>query len=169
MIFSGRKPKFRFFPRAYEIDGVFERSRQPCSICETPAEWLYVGSVYSVKNDGLEPCALCVSAGRIGEALGGASYSLRDADLSDDVNSELETEIMERTPGFATFNPFDWPAIDGLPLAFLGYGDEACFKGNKGVDAAIRQAGDNSGFPSYYALIFGTLDGATYKAEIDLD
>ncbi|MEL6569871.1 MAG: CbrC family protein [Pseudomonadota bacterium] len=169
-----KQPHFRFLPRAYELDGVFEKTDATCPVYQKPAGWRYVGSIYSNFRGEIQPGAQSIFERKLGSALGDDDYTLHDAEFSDALNADLEAEILQRTPGFPTYNPFTWPVRDDFPLAFIGYGDEAWVKDDKKARAAIAAAGQTLGeedwdYPTSYALIFRTLDGETYAAEIDLD
>ncbi len=80
-------------------------------------------------------------------------------------------ELLQRTPGVACFNPFTWPVIDRVPLAFIGYGDDKRIWDKPEARAAIVAAfGElDSACDGPYALVFRTLDGAQYFAVIDMD
>lgn len=169
---EARKPHFRFFPKAYEHGDVFLETSDACEICHKPAGWLYVGSIYTA-DPRVKPCASCIAHGRIGEALGTNRYCLHDAEL---VGTDKLThdEIMQRTPGFASFNAFEWPVSRGLPLAFAGYGDDRAFAELSAARKAIREAGKMLGerdwdYPATYALVFQDLKRGSYHAIADLD
>ena len=87
----------------------------------------------------------------------------------------METELLQRTPGVACFNPYEWPVLDGKPLAFQGYGEDEAILKNADAQAAIKTAFDEEdwefepGTPTPYALVFKEIDGDRYKAVIDLD
>lgn len=79
---------------------------------------------------------------------------------------------MQRTPGVACFNPFDWPVLDGKPLAFLGYGDEPGLSDQPDVRAAVAREFAVHGVEaeaSPYALIFKEIDGSRYRVVLDSD
>lgn len=166
------RPFFRFSPNAYDLPNVFEPSEVACTVCNQPAGWLYVGLVYAVTDvSGL--CARCIAGGRL-EALLGERFGLNDV-LLEGVSRDLQIEVEQRTPGFATFNAFSWPVRDGLPLAFIGYGDNPAYW----ADPVIRE--EMSAFwreqtgeadlkgPTGYILLFRTLDGAHPGFALDLD
>ncbi|MFN3910898.1 CbrC family protein [Hyphomonas sp.] len=168
---SGDKPFFRFNPRAYEL-GSFEPSDLPCQVCGRACVWKYTGSVYCIEE--IDPvCARCISDGRLGEAVQDGDYSLHDVDL-DDADPELADEVLKRTPDFSTFNPFEWPVVDGEPLAFVGYGDDMILWNDPAVKEAIIRMSEGAGFgtpdaPMGYALVFRRLNGGDYIATLDLD
>ncbi len=76
-----------------------------------------------------------------------------------------------RTPGFSTYNPFVWPVRDGMPLAFLGFGEDDNLSRLPQVQAAIAALAKEMGgeVAPNYAMIFKTLHGDDYVATLDLD
>lgn len=166
------QPFFRFYPHAYDNPEIFESSDAPCAHCRRPCVWRYRGGVHAALNYDAILCARCVSAGDLGKFFGG-HYSFHDIEI-DDVSSALAREVNERTPGVACFNPFEWPVIDGLPLAYCGTGEDPELLVKPEVAVAIDDAfsaigWDDADGPSPYALIFKQVDGPLYQAVIDLD
>ena len=169
MAASEEQPHFRFNPRAYEPGRAFEASDRICGNCARPCVWEHTAGVYARKPTIL--CARCIAAGSLETVLGGR-YSFHDGEVEEGCDPALEVELLERTPGVACFNPFEWPVIDGVPLAFLGYGEDEALLGIPAVEAAMAAAFDELGWdagPSPYALIFRALDGETYRVVVDLD
>ncbi|MBL8650746.1 MAG: CbrC family protein [Sphingopyxis sp.] len=165
---SDDQPHFRFNPRAYEPGQAFEASDKICGSCARPCVWEHVAGVYARTEVTL--CARCVAAGGLEGVLGGR-YSFHDGEV-EDCDPALEAELMERSPGVACFNPFVWPAPGGVPLAFLGYGEEGALPAIPAVEAAMAAAFAELGWdagPSPHAMIFRTLDGETYRVVVDLD
>lgn len=169
---SADKPFFRFHPDAY-ARGSFLASRDPCDVCGRSSVWLYHGSVYVA---GKKPavCARCVADGKLAAFLEG-DFGLHDADFDEDVDEALDAEVMQRTPGFSTFNAFTWPVLDGKPLVYVGHGDEDETWENPAAAAAIRKLYKDEGDPipdegtTPYAIVFRELDGPRYVAIMDLD
>jgi uncharacterized protein CbrC (UPF0167 family) len=168
---SDDKPFFRFHPGAYER-GAFVESDQFCDVCKRPSVWLYDGIVYTA---GEKPsvCARCIANGKLAEHIK-SRVSLHDADLDGDVDADLETEVMQRTPGFATFNAFQWPVLRGKPLAYVGHGEEESTWQNRDAAAAIRklyarERGEKLEGTTPYALVFKELKGGKHVAIVDLD
>ena len=167
-----RKPHFRFFPKAYKDDSVFVQTEEFCEICGQPAGWMYAGITYTAgakKNT----CASCLSSGRLAESCGDHGMSLHDCELAE-VSPDLEREVLQRTPGFSTFNAFDWPVSQGLPLAYVGHGEDLAFAENPPAREVIRRAGMEIGqsdwdYPAPYVLIFQELRSGEYTAILDLD
>ena len=167
---SIRQPTFRFFPTAYDED-VFVRTDDPCDICRQPSVWRYNGNIYVEGNEPLT-CAGCIAEGRLAAYLKPRDFALHDIEL-DQVDETLAEELVKRTPGVPCFNPFPWPVIDRVPLAFIGYGDDTRIWDNLEARAAIVAAfdelGDTCDGPTPYALVFQTLDGGRYCAVLDFD
>jgi hypothetical protein len=167
---SDDKPYFRFNPGAYEVGRSFELSSDVCEVCSRPCVWKYIGGIYAIEEPIV--CARCIASGELGRFLGDGPFSLHDADI-DGAEPSLEKEVLQRTPGVASYNPFDWPVLDAKPLAFAGYGGDQNLREIVGVRSAIEAAFGEMGreFPraTSFALIFKELDGERYHAIVDLD
>ncbi|MEQ1492595.1 MAG: CbrC family protein [Terricaulis sp.] len=164
------KPFFRFHPDAYE-HGVFEPSDEACSACARPCVWKYNQHIYALPPEPKAICARCIADGSVAKAVPDGDYGLHDFVLDGETCEALAIEVEQRTPGFATYNPFVWPVRNGVPLAFLGFGADEPLEGNAGVKAAIAKLSkemENEVAPDY-ALIFKTLDADEYVATLDLD
>ena len=163
------QPFFRFNPRAY--DRAFERSEDVCDVCSRPCVWKYAASVYTA-GEAPTVCARCIADGSLGRFLGDARFQLHDI-MVDDAEPALEDELLRRTPGVHSFNPYVWPVLDGKPLAFVGYGEDEALIVLPQVQAAIEEAFQDLGWsfegPTPYALIFKELGGDRYCAVVDLD
>ncbi|MFN7056795.1 CbrC family protein [Hyphomonas sp.] len=164
------RPFFRFHPGAY--DRVFEPSDAVCVICEAPCVWRYTGSIYLARKP--DPvCARCIATGRIEAFAPGQFGQLHDADIAG-ASAKLVQEVLQRTPGFDTYNPFEWPVVDGEPLAFIGHGDDPAVWKDPAVQAAINAMFNEAGWdhgdgPSPYALVFRSLRTGAFVAVMDLD
>mgnify|MGYP000477343869 CR=1 FL=1 len=173
------QPYFRFYPGAYE-EGVFEQTGESCEVCETPGAWMYQGVVY-----GLSPaadtrfCATCMKTGLVYGFLGDAKENWIGFHewffTSDDVDDALSDELMYHSPSPSSWNPHGWPVVNREPLVYIGRGDDKLFADNPAVRAAMRKEQDatwpgetSDPVPQYY-MIFQSLDGAIYKAALDLD
>lgn len=164
-------PDFRFNRLAY-VDGNFLPSGKSCDFCDRRAPLIYQGPIYVAKP---EPsiCDLCIAAGNLGERYG-RKYPLFGDFQMEDAEPELVEEVFIRTPGFPTFNPFSWPAIERTPLAFFGHGDRQDVWGEAGARAAMEQAslevwGEPLAGPSSYLLVFREVGGTRWHAAVDLD
>lgn len=164
------KPSFRFHPDAYE-HGVFEPSDEPCSACGRACVWQYTQHIYALPPDPEAICARCIADGNVAKAVPEDDYGLHDFTFDEEPSETLAAEVEQRTPGFATYNPFVWPVRNGMPLAFLGFGADDNLAGVLGVKAAIATLAVDMGgeIAPGDALIFKTLEGETYIATLDLD
>jgi len=108
-------PTFRFHP-APEQSGAVERSPASCRACGRARGWIYTGPCYGETDLDDELCPWCIADGTA-HAKFGASF--HDMAWPEDTAAADRDEIEQRTPGFATFNPFDWPACCGAPMAYL--------------------------------------------------
>ncbi len=165
------KPFFRFHPGAYER-GAFVRSLAPCDVCERPSVWLYDAAIY-VAGEKPAVCARCVADGKLSEHLDG-DFQLHDADMEDEIEDAVSEEVMQKTPGFSTFNAFTWPVLDGKPLAYVGHGDEDATWDDPAAVAAVKKLyadvyGETLDGPTPYALVFREVDGPRHVAILDLD
>jgi len=164
------KPFFRFQPGAYER-GALIASDKPCDVCSRPSVWLYDGSVY-VPGDPPAVCARCIADGGL-SAFTRGRHVMHDAEFAEDADEALAMEVMQRTPGFATFNAFAWPVRDGKPMVYVGHGEEAGTWNNQAAAEAIRQLYEDEGDPfggtTPYAIVFKELDGPQHLAIMDLD
>lgn len=176
------KPHFRFFPACYDFgqgdfgggqgEAIFRRDTGPCHVCAMRDIWRYQRRVYWTRRDEPVICAQCIADGRLGELLApGGFYGLHDTEVEAlDWRDPPAEEVVRRTPGFATFNPFTWPVCGGVPMAFMGYGDAEGWKDVPEALAAMRAANEGEDcFPAPYALIFKQVDGPAYRAVFDWD
>lgn len=160
------KPVFRFHPGAYD-DGAFQASDDICSACGKACVWRYVNSIYALPPDPQAICARCIADGRLANAVPDGDYTLHDCEFDEEPSDALAAEVEQRTPGFATFNAFVWPVRNGIPLAFLGFGEDASLANKAEVKAAIAEAGAE--LSPGYAIIFRSLDGGVWVAAVDPD
>lgn len=167
------QPHFRFNPNAYRYEHAFKASDDRCDVCAQPCGWKYTGNIYALTSP--VACARCIANGALGAFLGGGRFALHDIEI-EGAEAALETELLQRTPGVACFNPFEWPVLDGRPLAFVGYGPDEGVIDTPDAQAAIATAYADMGWDDVkpnpvdpYALVFRELDGGRYRAVIDLD
>lgn len=164
------KPFFRFHPDAYE-HGVFAETDEACAACGKVCVWAYTQHIYALPPEPAPVCARCVASGKLADVVTDGDYELHDFSFDHEPPEDLSREVAQRTPGFATYNPFVWPVRNGVPLAFLGFGEDAPLAGNLGVQAAIAALSNEMGVDVAPgdALIFKTLEGDVYVATLDLD
>lgn len=166
------QPNFRFNPGAYGEGRSFERSSEACDVCHQPSVWKYVGSIYATANPTV--CARCIANGEVAKFLNEEHFSFHDIEL-DGADLSSETELLQRTPGVSCFNPFEWPVLSSIPLAFIGYGEDEPILKDGGAQEAIEAAFAaidwefKRGEPTPYAMVFREIDGGRYRAVIDLD
>lgn len=167
---SDDQPHFRFNPDAYEQGRSFERSSGVCDVCSRPCVWKYTSTVYATKKPTV--CARCMANGELGKFLGDEYFSLHDIMISG-AEPNLAKEVLQRTPGFDSYNAFVWPVLDAKHLAFVGYGDDRNLLDNVAVRSAIEAAFAEIKWkfdgPTSYALVFKEIDGERYRAVVDLD
>ena len=167
---SDGPPCFRFNPGAYAEGRSFERSSDVCEVCSRPCGWKYTGGVYAPEDPVV--CARCIASGELGKFLGDVHFSLHDIAMSG-AEPDLEKEVLQRTPGVASCNPFDWPVLDAKPLAFVGYGEHEDLLDivavRSAIEAAFGEIGQRFDGPTSYALVFKEIDGERYRAVIDFD
>ena len=169
------KPHFRFYPNAYANGGPLEESNAVCDVCGEPCVWRYTGGIHAPKR--LENCcAGCIAAGNLRKTLGKGFFGLADISIEDETASDaLQEELLACSPGVACFNPFIWPCLDGVPMAFIAAGDDPAFTSDSAAIEATRVAfadiewEDNDAGSSPYALIFREVGGERLRAVIDLD
>ncbi len=164
------QPFFRFNPNAYADGSSLKRSQENCELCLRPCVWQYTGNIYTVSRKPTV-CARCIAEDCLLEFLCDDLATLHDIEISG-VDVSLSREIRTRTPGIACYNPFEWPVIDGIPLAFMGYGDNKYLVNMPGVGEAMKKEFAEYGqeySPDSYALIFKQLDGGRYRVVADFD
>ena len=109
---------------------------------------------------------------RAGQLLGDKHFSLHDIEMSG-AEPSLKMEVLQRTPGVACYNPFEWPVLDTKPLAFVGYGEDQNLLDiaavRSAIEAAFGEIGRKFDGPTSYALVFKEIDGERYRAVVDFD
>ena len=167
---STDKPYFRFNPGAYEDGHSFERSSDVCEVCSRPCVWKYTGGIYATEHPVV--CSRCIANGELGRFLGDEHFALQDVEISG-AEPGLEKEVLQRTPGVASYNPFELPVLDAKPLAFLGYGEDQDLLDivavRSAIEAAFAEIGREFDGPASYALVFKEIDGERYRAVVDFD
>ena len=166
-----RKPYFRFNPNAYQANRVFKPSDESCEVCARECVWKYTGSIYTPANPTV--CASCISDGKLEQFLGAENYSFHDTE-AEGANEDALQELLLRTPGVACFNPFEWPVMEGLPMAFMIYGDEESDlwrnpKVKAEVDAEYGDWPWDGKMPGSSVLLFKQVAGDQYRIVIDPD
>jgi uncharacterized protein CbrC (UPF0167 family) len=107
-------PAFRFHPDPVQ-SGSIERSPAACRACGRARGWIYVAGCYAEAELDRALCPWCIADGT---AHAKFDVTFHDLTLPEDADPEVVQEIEERTPGFANFNPFDWPSCCGAPMVY---------------------------------------------------
>jgi uncharacterized protein CbrC (UPF0167 family) len=169
---SEDQPHFRFNPRAYDDGQYFECSHETCELCARPCVWKYTGGIYVAGPEPSILCARCIANGALRAFFGDRNFQLQSADLPG-ADPDLTDEVQHRTPGVPSYQDFDWPVLDGKPMAFVGYGEDkglfAIPAVRSAIEAAFEEIGRTCNGSTSYALIFKEIDGDRYRAVIDLD
>ena len=167
------KPHFRFYPGAYRRTGPFSEDVSTCDVCNRANARLYSGVIYSAADERPSVCACCIADGRLEEYFGDTPFEMHDAELLN-TTADIAAELLRRTPGVASFNAFEWPVLDGMPLAFIGYGNEKEVWSNPKAVSAMRAAWrsiyeEELETETPYLLVFKEIDGSRICSIVDLD
>lgn len=108
-------PTFRFHPDPVQ-SGAVEASTATCSVCARARGFVYTGPCYVEDDFDAVLCPWCIADGSAFQR-----FAVTFAEVSPGPGFDLQTadEIEERTPGFATWNPIDWPVCCKTPMAYL--------------------------------------------------
>lgn len=107
-------PVFRFHPDPVR-SGSVERATTACLACGQMRGFVYVAGCYASRDLDRALCPWCIADGT---AHARFAVVFHELDLPLATPPAVVAEIEQRTPGFATLNPFDWPACCGLPMAY---------------------------------------------------
>lgn len=108
-------PLFRFHPDPIQSGSVIP-SGATCCVCHEARGHIYAGPIYGECDEIEALCPWCIADGSAHQRY---EVTFHEADLAGDPPPEVREEIDERTPGFATFNPIEWPACCQSPMAYL--------------------------------------------------
>jgi len=108
-------PLFRFHPDPWQ-SGSVERSDATCAGCGRARGCIYTGPCYGEVDLDRQLCPWCIHDGTAHAKFG---TTFHDMTMPGDADPAALDEIELRTPGFTTFNPFDWPVCCGVPMAYL--------------------------------------------------
>ena len=109
-------PDFRYHPDPVKSGSVVE-SDVTCRCCGKTRGYIYTGPVYAEDDLSDAICPWCIADG--------SAYRKYDANFvdceafGDDIPDAAMDEIVERTPGFNTFQSEHWPGCCGDAAAFL--------------------------------------------------
>jgi uncharacterized protein CbrC (UPF0167 family) len=108
-------PVFRYYRDPFG-DGTIEQSEERCSACERRRGFIFTGVAYGSRvADDASFCPWCISDGTAHSELG-ASFNLVGAGASRAAQEEVEY----RTPGFLTWQDWDWPTHCNDVAQYLG-------------------------------------------------
>lgn len=109
-------PTFRYHPDPI-TSGSVEPSEGECAVCGEARGFIYVGPVYGEDDLSDAVCPWCIADG---SAFAEHDATFVDSEaFDDDAPQAAMDEIVERTPGFATYQSERWPSCCGEPAAFL--------------------------------------------------
>jgi len=127
-------PDFPYY-RDPVTDGSIAPSDERCTACGRQRGFIFTGVAHGerVPEDG-KFCPWCISEGRAHSRLG-ASFNF----VGPGASQEAEDEVKHRTPGFLTWQDWDWPTHCDDVAVYLGQpsGDE--LRANRGaLEALLR-------------------------------
>jgi uncharacterized protein CbrC (UPF0167 family) len=109
-------PKFRYHPDPIGSGSVVA-SPKKCKCCKRVRGFIYAGPAYAEKDLDEGLCPWCIADG---SAAAKFDATFVDAEaFADQAPEAARTEILERTPGFNTFQSEQWPSCCGEPAAFM--------------------------------------------------
>ena len=144
-------PAFRYHPDPIG-SGSFVESDQACRCCGERRGYLYAGPVYSEEDLDDTLCPWCIADGSAHEKFD-ATFVDSEA-FAEDAPAAAVDEIVERTPGFNSFQSERWPSCCGDPGAFLG---------PAGIENLRRQSGWEGAALSHIIYGMGISGGAAKR------
>ena len=111
-------PHFRYHPDPLGTGSVVA-SEDRCSVCADARGYSYDGPVYSEEWDEELICPWCIADGSAHERWD-AEFTDQWGDEWDAVPLERREEVVQRTPGFSTWQTSFWLPHCGDACAFLG-------------------------------------------------
>jgi uncharacterized protein CbrC (UPF0167 family) len=109
-------PAFRYHPDPVASRSVVASDAE-CAVCGRARGFIYAGPVYAEDDLDDAICPWCIADGSAHEEHG-ATFVDSEA-FDDDAPQAAMDEIVERTPGFSTYQSERWPSCCGEPAAFL--------------------------------------------------
>lgn len=114
-------PTFRYHPDPVATGSAI-RSDEPCSVCDRPSEFRYVGAIFGRQADVL--CLRCIANGMAASALASPDDPAEFTDVGwgvpHDVPPSVITEVAQRTPGFVGWQQEHWMYHCSDAAAYLG-------------------------------------------------
>jgi len=108
-------PTFRFHPDPLRSGSVVAKA-VTCRACDQRRDHVYTGPVFGEHDLDEALCPWCIADGTANRRFGAFFHDLA---FASEVAPDVAIEIEERTPGFDTWNPIDWPVCCDLPMAYL--------------------------------------------------
>jgi uncharacterized protein CbrC (UPF0167 family) len=109
-------PAFRYHPNPVASGSLVE-SQKACRCCGKPRGYLYTGPVYCEEDLDDALCPWCIADGSA-QTKFGATFVDSEA-FPGDAPDQAMDEIVERTPGFNSWQSERWPCCCGDTAAFL--------------------------------------------------
>jgi uncharacterized protein len=109
-------PKFRYHPDPISSGSIIA-SDKPCQCCGKTRGYIYTGPVYSEEDLDDAICPWCIADGSAHTKFD-ASFVDTEA-FDEDTPEDAVDEIVERTPGFNSFQSETWPSCCDDAAAFL--------------------------------------------------
>lgn len=105
----------------YHLDpiasGSIVASSEKCACCKKARGFMYAGPAYSEEDLDDALCPWCIADGSAAKKFD-ATFVDSEA-FDDDASEEAMDTIIERTPGFNTWQTEKWPSCCGEPAAFV--------------------------------------------------
>jgi uncharacterized protein CbrC (UPF0167 family) len=178
-------PIFKYSPNAYQID-VFEEREGTCSVCSQPREIRYTGPFYCEEEPDYI-CPWCIADGSAAKKFEGefTDGGMMETPLGYAADDEMKrsfqektSEVLERTPGYVSWQGEHWLSHCNEPCAFLGYADKENIKPIiHELEADIEESGferedflenlDRDGSMAGY--LFRCLHCGTHRLHVDSD
>lgn len=114
---SKELPKFKYFPRPLE-NGCIIHKEEICECCYLPRRYMYVGPIYC-EDEIEEVCPWCIANG-MAAAKWSASFNSVYNDVPNGVPKHVLDIIVERTPGYETWQENHWLYSETDALIFIG-------------------------------------------------
>jgi uncharacterized protein CbrC (UPF0167 family) len=126
-------PTFRYY-RDPVGDGTIQPSPEVCDACSRARGFLVTSTVHGADVPAdVSLCPWCVADGTAHDRFG-ASYNEVDPGAGAEATAEAET----RTPGFATWQDWEWPTHCGDVAVYVGQPTAAQMRANPEALAALR-------------------------------
>jgi uncharacterized protein CbrC (UPF0167 family) len=110
-------PTFRYHPDPIASGSVIQ-SDNTCRSCGQSRGYIYTGPVYSEEELDDALCPWCIADGSAHRKF--EADFMDSAAFSGDPPEEVMEEIVERTPGFSTWQSESWPCCCDDAAAFIG-------------------------------------------------